>query len=310
MFFDDLADVGRVVALGGLSYLVLVAVLRLSGKRTLAKLNAFDLVVTVAFGSVLATTLLSPTTSLAESTAAFATLAIAQYAVAKGSVLKPSVGRAVRAEPTALVVDGHVRQEALEAERVTPADVRTALRQSGVARTEDAAAVVLETDGSISVVRSTDGDPTALADVAGLRSGRPDGRAGDGRSGAGPAGQDRGRSTEDVVSDHLRSRLAGDLEGDLARNYHPGVVLLSAEGVHRGHDGVRTLAGILRSHVPAGGYDYGEILCEGDVGLLQWTAGGDEAEVHDGADSYVVRDGRIVAQTIHYSTRRAAGDPG
>lgn len=308
MFFDDLADVGRVLALGGLSYLVLVAVLRLSGKRTLAKLNAFDLVVTVAFGSVLATTLLSPTTSLAESTAAFATLAIAQYAVAKGSVLSPSVGRVVRAEPTALVVDGHVRHEALAAERVTPADVRAALRQSGVARTEDAAAVVLETDGSISVVRSADGDPTALADVAGLRAGRTgDGRSGGGQSADGPAGEGRIRPTEDVLSDHLRSRQAGDLEGDLARNYDPRVVLLSAEGVHRGHDGVRTLAGVLHSYVPAGRYDYGQILCEGDVGLLQWTAESDEVEVHDGADSYVVRDGRIVAQTIHYSTR---GDRG
>lgn len=191
------ADLGRVVALGGLSYLVLVAVLRLSGKRTLAKLNAFDLVVTVAFGSVLATTLLSPTTSLAESTAAFATLAVAQYAVAKGSVLRPFVGRAVRAEPTALMVDGHVRQEALEAERVTPADVRAALRQSGVARTEDAAAVVLETDGSISVIRSTDGDPTALADVAGLRTGRRDGRVGAGAAGQ-LQGARRGDDREDV----------------------------------------------------------------------------------------------------------------
>lgn len=55
MLFDGWADLGRVVALGAAAYTVMVIVLRVSGKRTLAKLNAFDLVVSVALGSVLAT---------------------------------------------------------------------------------------------------------------------------------------------------------------------------------------------------------------------------------------------------------------
>lgn len=174
MFFDDIGDIGRVVALGGLAYLVLVTVLRVSGKRTLAKLNAFDLVVTVAFGSVLATSFLSQTVSLAESAAAFATLALAQFAVAKASVLRPVFGRAVRARPTALLVDGRMCQDALRAERVTPADVRAAIRRAGMADTEGVAAVVLETDGSISVVGDAQAGANALADVAGWPASRPE----------------------------------------------------------------------------------------------------------------------------------------
>ncbi|MBA3959135.1 MAG: DUF421 domain-containing protein, partial [Chloroflexi bacterium] len=54
----------RTVVVGLLAYVALIGTLRISGKRTLAKLNAFDLVVTVAFGSVLATALLSPDVSL------------------------------------------------------------------------------------------------------------------------------------------------------------------------------------------------------------------------------------------------------
>ena len=48
MWFDSWYELGRVLAVGASAYLTVVLVLRLSGKRTLAKLNAFDLVVTVA----------------------------------------------------------------------------------------------------------------------------------------------------------------------------------------------------------------------------------------------------------------------
>ena len=55
MFFDSWAGLGRVLVVGVLAYSALVLLLRISGKRTLTKMNAFDLVVTVALGSTLAT---------------------------------------------------------------------------------------------------------------------------------------------------------------------------------------------------------------------------------------------------------------
>lgn len=172
MWFDDLGDLVRVVAVGASSYVALVIVLRTSGKRTLAKLNAFDLVVTVAFGSVLATSLLSPSTSWTEALAAFVVLAAAQYVVAALSVRSRRLGRAVRARPTALVVRGRLDRDALTRERVTLADVRAAVRRSGGDRVEDVAAVVLETDGSLSVVPTAGEDASALADVAGWQTDR------------------------------------------------------------------------------------------------------------------------------------------
>lgn len=112
------------------------------------------------------------------------------------------------------------------------------------------------------------------------------------------------RTTREVLESHLDQRQAGDLERDLATNYDDDVVLLSAEGIHHGHEGVRMLASILRTYVHAGRYSYRQLLVHGEVGMLQWTAQGDHFAVHDGADSYVVRRGRIVAQTIHYSATR------
>ena len=112
------------------------------------------------------------------------------------------------------------------------------------------------------------------------------------------------RGTRDVLDDHLRRRQAGDLEGDLRENYHPDVVLLSAEGVHHGTDGVRALAGVLRRYLPDGDYRYRQVLTRGEVGMLVWSGrcADTDTEVHDGVDSYVVQEGRIVAQTIHYAT--------
>ena len=53
MLFQDWGGIVRTVVVGSLAYVTLVLFLRVSGKRTLAKLNAFDLVVTVALGSTL-----------------------------------------------------------------------------------------------------------------------------------------------------------------------------------------------------------------------------------------------------------------
>ncbi|PZF86368.1 nuclear transport factor 2 family protein [Micromonospora deserti] len=109
------------------------------------------------------------------------------------------------------------------------------------------------------------------------------------------------RTTEEVLHDHLRRRRDGDLEGDLRTNYHPDVRLLSAEGVHQGHDGVRYLATILRSYVPDGFYHYRQVLTNGDVGMLVWSSRlpTKDTTLH-GVDSYVVSDGLFVAQTIYY----------
>lgn len=71
MFFDTWSGLGRVVVISACAYAALIVVLRISGKRTLGKMNAFDLAVTVAIGSTLATVLLSKDVALAEGILAF-----------------------------------------------------------------------------------------------------------------------------------------------------------------------------------------------------------------------------------------------
>ncbi len=117
MFFSTWAGLDRTVIVGVLAYAGLVALLRLSGKRTLAKMNAFDLVVTVALGSTLATILLSKDVPLAEGVLAFALLIALHYAIAWLAVRSAAVGQLVKSEPTLLLYRGVFLPGALRRER-------------------------------------------------------------------------------------------------------------------------------------------------------------------------------------------------
>ena len=111
------------------------------------------------------------------------------------------------------------------------------------------------------------------------------------------------RSTREVLEDHLCSRTNKDLERDLALNYAPDVVMLTGSGVFRGHEGVRESGRLLRERPPEGTFTYRTTLHDGETAFLEWSAEADGARVDDGADSFLIRDGRIVVQTIHYTVR-------
>lgn len=120
----------------------------------------------------------------------------------------------------------------------------------------------------------------------------------------------RDRATEAVLEDHLWRSRHGTIDEDLRWNYAEDVILLTSKGRFRGHDGMRQLNETLLSELPGATFEYRTLLVEGEVGFLEWTARSEAARVTDGADSYVVRQGRIVAQTIHYTLRRGMEDGG
>lgn len=165
MFFDSIQGLLRVSLASVAAYVWLILVLRAAGKRSLAKLNAFDLVVTVALGSTLATVLLSKDVALAEGLLALAVLALLQWVVSKMSVSWRGFGRLVRSRPRMLLEDGRYCEEALTAERITRSEVDAAVRSSGIGSLEEVAAVVLESDGTLSVIKSGDKPLTALRSV-------------------------------------------------------------------------------------------------------------------------------------------------
>jgi uncharacterized membrane protein YcaP (DUF421 family) len=160
--FSSWGGLIRVVAVGTLAYVGLVLFLRVSGKRTLSKMNAFDLVVTVALGSTLATILLSKDVALAEGLVAFALLIALQFVITWLSVRSRIVRDAVKSEPALVLFDGALLHGQMRRARVTEDELLAAVREQGVLSLEDVQAVVLETDGTFSVVKRSDGPPSAL----------------------------------------------------------------------------------------------------------------------------------------------------
>ncbi|HEY9289981.1 MAG TPA: nuclear transport factor 2 family protein [Microlunatus sp.] len=117
------------------------------------------------------------------------------------------------------------------------------------------------------------------------------------------------RTAREVLDDHLTianqwtGRPFEDiLEEDIRRNVAADVVIVMPQGVYHGHEGVRQLAHQLADELPQHlGFDYLHVVAEGRVGLLVWTYEDDQVRVSDGVDSYLIEDGKIVGQTIHYT---------
>ena len=126
--------------------------LRISGKRTLAKLNAFDLVVTVALGSTLSAVLLQESIAFAEGATALGLLILLQYIVTFASVRSNSMAKAIRSEPTLLVRNGSFCHDAMMRQRITGDEIISAIRSDGRDSLDQVAAVVLESDGSLSII--------------------------------------------------------------------------------------------------------------------------------------------------------------
>jgi hypothetical protein len=108
------------------------------------------------------------------------------------------------------------------------------------------------------------------------------------------------RSAEQVFEDHLRLRVAGKVEEDLRRNYAEDVVLLTIRSNVRGHDAIRMPARRLRNQFPDGRFKLLSKQVNGPYALLIWQGQSSRFNAMDGADSFVIRDGKIQLQSSHY----------
>lgn len=154
MLFQNWAGIVRTVMVGSLAYVALVCFLRISGKRTLAKLNAFDLIVTVALGSTLSAIILQKSIPLAEGATALGLLILLQFIVTFWSVRSEQFSKLVRSEPALLVRYGNFCTDTMRRERVTVDEVCSAVRAAGGADVSKVQSLILESDGTLSVVFS------------------------------------------------------------------------------------------------------------------------------------------------------------
>ncbi len=168
MFFNSWDSLIHTLVVGAFGYIGIIFLMRISGKRTLSKWNSFDFIVTIAFGSMLASLMLSTNTSLAQGLLGIGLLVLFQFIITWISVRSNIFQGWIKAEPTLLLFQGELQQNALRHQRVTQGEVLAALRAKGIAGIEDVEAVVLETDGSFSVIEKIKrASASAMADVKG-----------------------------------------------------------------------------------------------------------------------------------------------
>lgn len=155
IFFENWTKVGHVALLTVISFVTLFLFIRISGKRTLAKFNAFDFVVTVTLGSVLAYMMLAQV-NLTEGVVVLFLIISMQLLFAKLSRRSKVVEKLLNSSPKLLFYKGSYFKNSMEQELVTEEEILASIRQKGIVNVEDVLAVVIEANGDLSVIKKTD----------------------------------------------------------------------------------------------------------------------------------------------------------
>ena len=166
IFFDNWESIIRILITTIIAYIALIAILRISGKRTLSKMNAFDFVVTIALGSSFATIILSKDVALADGILVFSLLVFLQYCITWLSVRYKPVKKFITSGPALLLYKGELLNHVMKNERITLEEIYVAVRKHGISSLEKIDAIILETAGEITVIPKIDNTKTdALENV-------------------------------------------------------------------------------------------------------------------------------------------------
>jgi uncharacterized membrane protein YcaP (DUF421 family) len=143
-------------------YFALILLTRIAGLRSFSKMSSFDFAITVAIGSIIASTVLSKNPPLLQAAFALATLYALQISVAKLRGVSKSFKNAIGNKPLLLMRGKDILFENLQQGKVTHDDLRAKLREANVTQMSQVKAVIMESTGDISVLHHN--DPTHKVD--------------------------------------------------------------------------------------------------------------------------------------------------
>lgn len=155
--FKDWDIIGQTVVTTLVLFVFIIAITRLVGLRSFAKMNTFDFAVTIAIGSVIANGI-SSGASIVRSMVGVTALLLLQVIVAWAKRRFSWVGRVADNTPLLLMDGETILEENLTKARVTEADLRAKLREANVIELKEIRAVVLENTGDVSVLHAADQD--------------------------------------------------------------------------------------------------------------------------------------------------------
>ncbi|MGO9127468.1 MAG: DUF421 domain-containing protein [Terriglobales bacterium] len=159
--FPGVHVLGEIALRTSVIYLVVLAGVRLSGKREVGQMTPFDLTLLLLISNSVQNAMTGPDTSLVGGVVAASTLLLLNYLVAELSGGNRRFRKFVEGQPSLLVHDGEVITAHMAKEHVSMDELQRALREHGIASPHDVALAVLEVDGSISCLKYDDIKPDA-----------------------------------------------------------------------------------------------------------------------------------------------------
>ncbi|MBG6233580.1 uncharacterized membrane protein YcaP (DUF421 family) [Pedobacter sp. CAN_A7] len=148
-----------------LAYFILFLFIRISGKRTLAKLTAFDFVVTITLGSTLSSMILGKVT-LTEGAVALAIIICLQYLLAWTARESKTMEKVINSSPTIVFFRGEFLEDAMKKEVLTREEIYAEIRKFRMLDVDQVEAVVMELNGELTVIKKSQGvSHTSLKDL-------------------------------------------------------------------------------------------------------------------------------------------------
>ena len=139
-------------------YVAVILYTRIAGKRSFSKMSSFDFAMTVAVGSMIATTILSKSVSLLEGAIGLIMVYALQLVAAYFRRYK-WFRELIDNQPTLLMDGETMLHNNMKAVRVTEGDIRSKLRESNVVRLSEVKAVIFETTGNLVVLHKEHNHP-------------------------------------------------------------------------------------------------------------------------------------------------------
>src|SRR5215469_2782790 len=141
-------------------YAVVLAGVRLSGKREVGQMTPFDLTLLLLISNAVQNAMTGSDTSLLGGVVAASTLLILNYLIAEVSGGNRRFRKFIQGQPSLLVHDGQAIASHMAKEHVSMDELQRALREHGIGSYHDVALAVLEVDGSISCLKYDELNPT------------------------------------------------------------------------------------------------------------------------------------------------------
>ncbi|MDC0886794.1 DUF421 domain-containing protein [Altererythrobacter sp.] len=155
-WFSSWTELAQIAAGAAFFYVLIIALVRVLGKRTTSQMNNFDWIISIAVGSLAASGILLKNVAIADAVVAIAVLAALQYATTRLVRKSNRFSDLVKAQPTLLTHRGEFLTDAMKAERVSEEEIMAVLRSHGMRDPKDANWVILETNGEMSVIPKSD----------------------------------------------------------------------------------------------------------------------------------------------------------